>query len=297
MAKKETEPTTAMATVEDTSSALMQIGDLTGTMDRPSDIDPNDLSGTEDIGANEIKLPRLCIAQGLSPQMMPGDGKYIEDLKLFQMFNDVTGEIYGAGPLMVVPVLRDVKRIEFDPNDKKVPLDRDVPANDIRTKWTASVPGGKKDVPPAATEFVEFVCMLLRPGKAPEPIVVSIKTTNKHQRFAADRWTTFIGLRGAAIYRGMYQISSKFEKGKTKDGQETTFGVFIVKNAGFIPTEKIVDGKPVKNAAGIALLEMAKQFHESLHGKTITIAREGDDDPDSFDTAAMDAAAASAPRM
>lgn len=260
---------------------LSILSDIEPTLDRPSDIDPSDLAGTQDIRADEMRLPRLGIAQGLSPQMMPGDGQYIDGLKLFQMFNDLTGEIYGPGPLRVVPVRRSVTRIEFDPNDQKVPLDRDVPAGDPRLKWSSSVPGGPKDTPPAATEFVEFVCLLLRPKKAPEPIVVSIKTTNKFQRAAAERWTTFIGMRGAAIYRGMYDISSKYEKGKTKEGQETTFGVFVVRNAGFIPTEKLVDGKPVPNPAGLALVEMAKQFHEQMEGKTIDINREGED-PDSF---------------
>ncbi len=286
------EPNETGLSVQGSSALMAAIGDLTGDLERPSDLDPQDLSGTEEIGVNEIKLPRLTIAQALSPQMIPGDAKHIAGLTLFQMFNDVTGEVYGMGPLTVVPVLRHVTRIEFDPNDKKVPVDREVPAGDPRLKWTASTPGGKKDTPPAATEFVEFVCMLLRPGKQPEPIVCSIKATNKHQRFAADRWTTFIGLRGAAIYRGMYHVSTHGEKGKTKDGQDTTFGVFSIKNAGFIPTEKIVGGKTVVNEAGKLLLEMAKQFHESLAGKTITINR--NDDPDAFDPAAIEREAAAA---
>jgi len=248
---------------------------------KPKNIDPNDLAGTEDIDANEIRLPRLAVAQGLSPQMVPTESSFIKGLTLFEMFNDVTGEIYGNGPLTVVPVQRHVSRIQFDPDDAKVVLDREVPANDPRMQWSASVPGGKKDTPPAATEFVEFICMLLRKGKAPEPIVVSIKTTNKYMRQAAELWTTFIKLRGTAIYRGMYHITSKGEKGKTKEGQDTNFGVFVVKNAGFIP----------ETPAGNVLLEMAKQFHESLQGKTIVLQREPGDEPTSFDTAAMDAGA------
>lgn len=269
---------------------LSTLSSIEPTLDRPSDIDPSDLAGTEDIRPDEMRLPRLAIAQGLSPQMMPGDGQYIKGLELFTMFNDLTGEQYGGGPLLVVPVKRQVTRIEFDPNDQKVPIDRDVPAGDPRLKWSSSTPGGPKDTPPRATEYVEFVCLLLRPGKAPEPIVVSIKTTNKFQRAAAERWTTFIGMRGASIYRGMYHLSSKFEKGKTKEGQETTFGVFVVKNAGFIPTEKIVDGKAVPNLAGQALLAFAKQFHEQMENKIIDIQRENDD-PDAFDPAKLEMAA------
>lgn len=259
---------------------LAQLSDIAPAMERPSGLDPNDLAGTEDIGVDEVRLPRLGIAQGLSPQMIPTEGNYIKGLSMFEMFNDVTSAIYGNGPLVVVPVRRSVTRIEFDPNDRKVPLDREVPAGDPRTKWTKNAEG--KGEPPRATEFVEFVCILLRRGFAPEPIVVSIKTTNKYQRNAAALWTTFIKLRNTAIYRGMYHITSKSEKGKTKEGQDTNFGVFVVKNAGFIPTA---------TAAGQMLFTMAKNLHESLEGKTIVINR--DDTPDegdaSFDTAAMDA--------
>ncbi|KKM78483.1 hypothetical protein LCGC14_1359440, partial [marine sediment metagenome] len=74
-------------------------------------------AGTEDITADDLKLPRLAIAQGLSPQMLPDDSAHIEGLKLFELFNDLTDEIYGKGPLTFIVGRRQVKRIEFDPED------------------------------------------------------------------------------------------------------------------------------------------------------------------------------------
>jgi hypothetical protein len=260
---------------------LSSLSDIEPVALKPQTGDPLDLAGTEDIDPNEIRLPRLAVAQGLSPQMIPTEGTYIKGLELFTMFNDVTSEMYGNGPLTVVPVQRHVTRIEFDPLDQKVPLDREVPANDPRTKWTKNEKG--EGVPPRATEFVEFTCLLLRKGKAPEPIVVSIKTTNKYMRAAAELWTTFIKLRGTAIYRGMYHIISKAEKGKTKEGQDTNFGVFVVKNAGFLP---------IDTPAGAMLLSMAKDFYESLQGKTIIVNREGNDAGDtSFNVSDLEAGA------
>lgn len=259
---------------------LTTLGELTGTMERPKALDANDRSGTEGITQDEIQLPRLAIAQGLSPQLVPGEGKYIKGLTIGEMFNDVSEDIYGTGPLVVVPVMRHVTRIEFDPNDRKVPLDRNVPAGDPRLKWQGNEP-------PRATEFMEFVSLLIRPGKAPEPVVVSIKTTNKQQRAAAKLWTTYIATRNAAIYTGLYHVSSKIEKGKNKKGEDTLYGVFIVKNAGFIPLEN-KDGTP--HASGVALSKFAKDFHDSLAGKTIKVDREvgADDNDTSFDTATMD---------
>src|SRR5262245_13308533 len=84
------------------------------TSNRPNTL-AQELTGTEDIGPNDVRLPRLAIAQGLSNEMIPGDARYLPDLKLFDFFNDLSGEIYGQGPITFVPVRRDVRRIEFVP--------------------------------------------------------------------------------------------------------------------------------------------------------------------------------------
>lgn len=242
---------------------LTTLGGIEGTLERPKALDPNDLRGTEGITSDEIQLPRLSIAQGLSPQLVPGEGKFIKGLTIGEMFNDVTEEIYGNGPLIVIPIIRQVKRIEFDMNDRKVPVDRNVPPGDDRLDWHG-------EEPPRATTFVEFVCLLSRKGKEPEPVVVSIKTTNKYQSAAAKLWTTYIASRRAAIYSGLYKITSKIEKGQNKKGEATMFGVFIVKNSGFIP---------IDTPAGAALFNYAKGFYESLQGKDITLQpEEGDED-------------------
>jgi hypothetical protein len=211
-------------------------------------------------------LPRLGIAQGLSHQVTPGDGQYIEGLTLFDMFNDLTNEIYGKGPITFVPLRRDVKRMQFKPRAEGGGLlDPDVPPGDPRLGWRRGEGPNGEDLPPQATTFVEFVILLLRPGKAPEPIVLSIAGTNKHNRRASDQLTTFIKLRNAAIYAGLYTVDTKVPAKNDKG----TFGVPTIKNAGFIPKD---------TPAGAALFEFAKQFHESLEGKNIIVDREADVD-------------------
>lgn len=255
--------TDKIAPVLTDDQALALLGDVTGTMTRPASLDPTDKSGTEDIGAQDVRLPRLAIAQGLSPQVTPGDGQFIEGLALFDMFNDLTAEVYGKGPLTFVPVRRDVRRIEFTPRAEGGGMvDPDVPPNDPRLRWSKSSPEvAKADVPPAATTFVEFVILLLRPGKAPEPIVLSIKGTNKHNRRASDSLTTFIKLRNAAIYAGLYTVDTKVPAKNDKG----TFGVPTIKNAGFIPKD---------TPAGAALYRFAEDFHNALKGKVIVVERE-----------------------
>ena len=259
-----------------TTTDLATLGDITGTLTRPTSLDQS-RAGTEGITAEELRLPRLAIAQGLSPQVTPGDGQFILGLTLFDMFNDLTSEVYGKGPLTFVPLQRTVRRIEFTPRSQGGGIvDMDVPANDPRLRWSWSTEdhSGKADVPPAATTFVEFVILLLRKGAVPEPVVLSIKSTNKHNRRASDQLTTFIKMRNAAIYAGLYTVDTLVPAKNDKG----TFGVPTIKNAGFIP---------VDTPAGKALYTFAKEFHEGLAGKVVVVDREpGSDD---FDGAAMDA--------
>ena len=225
---------------------------------RPSFINPSDKTGTEDIGRDDLRLPRLVIAQGLSTQLIEGDSNYIPGLKMFDLFNDLTGEVYGKGPLKFIPVRRDVVRIEFDPNDRTKVLDRNVLANDARLSWDG-------DNPPAATKFTEFVALMIsdEEGRKPEPIIISIKETNKWMRRAAERLTGFVKFQDGPIYAGYKTVASKSEK-----NDSGTFGVFVFANAGFIQNE--------------SLYNYCAAFAASLEGKTINTTREAGDDSFEF---------------
>lgn len=266
--------------------------------ERRSFIPVNDKTGTEDIGANDIKLPRLAIAQGLSPQVIPGDSQYIPNLKLFEMFNDLSGEIYGTGPLYFIPLRREVRRVEFEPRVKGQQggggvIDRDVPPNDPRTLWTWSSPelkasGVKADVPPRATTFHEFVMLLLRPDGLPEMIVLSIAAKNKYNTRAAINLTSFIkqqamrGRQSAPIYGCQYTVESKSEK-----FNEGTAGVYVIKQAGRLddPTQ---DNESWARSA--KLFDYVRNVHASLEGKTFDVQREpGEDDEPAFDPATLEA--------
>lgn len=283
MAEKVTVTSQDIATVNASALApaptLADLGSITGVADRPTSIDPLDNAGKEDFRDDEIQLPRVTVAQGLHPQLVPSESKYIPGLAIGMMFNDVTEEIYGTGPITVVPIYRHITRIEFDKNDRNVVVDRDVPVGDARLQWSRGTGPDGEDEPPAATEFVEFVSLILRPGKEPDKAVVSIKTTNKEMRNAARLWTTYIDQRKGPIYSGLYRVSSTMVKGKNKKGQDTLYGVFVVKNAGYIPKD---------TPAGALLFEYAKSFHDAAQGKRIETAREGGDDTN-FDTDVYDA--------
>lgn len=235
---------------------LSDFGSIEGVSERPKTLDPNDKFGTEDIRADEIRFPRLVICQALTPQFVK---QTIPNLRMFDLFNDGTDEIYGKGPLRFIPLKRSTVRIEFDPTDQTKILDRNVPVNDPRLFW-------ENDKPPRATSFTEFACLLLIQGKKPQPIVISIKETNKYQRRAAERLTGFIKFQDGPIYSAFKTVSCGQEKQTNGPG---TFGVYEFANAGFIPKD---------TPAGAALYNYVKEFSEELASKTIDIQREPGDE-------------------
>jgi hypothetical protein len=244
-------------------------------MQRPQSLDPNDTTGTEDIDPNSIRMPRIGVAQGLSHEMTPGDTAYIDGLKLFDMFNTTSQEVYGKGPLTFVPITHEWRAIEFTPRSQGGGVvDLDVPKGDPRLKWTWSTPElkaskARADVPPCATEFEEFVVILLRKGKAPEPIMLSIPLKNKWNRNAANKLISAIALRRAAIYANVFSVDTSLP-GKNDKG---TFGVFTVKDHGFLPKDQPI---------GAAIYAHAEGLHHQLAGKTIVVQRASDDVDDSM---------------
>jgi hypothetical protein len=254
------------------------IGDVDLTQ-RPDFIPEGDRTGTEGITSEDIRLPRLGIAQGLSPQVTPGDGSYIKGLALFDLFNDSTSEVYGTGPLYFVAVRRDVRCIEFIPRNEGGGIrDLNVPRNDPRaTQWRqVEIDGVVKRLPPVATLFNEFVVLLLKKNGSEfttEPIVISVKSTNKYNRRAITDLNGYIKMHGSQgaksvpIYGVIYSIESKPEK-----NDRGTFGVPVFKQVGFVP--------PTLQS----VYEQAAEYAKSLEGKTIVIEREpGDESEASVD--------------
>lgn len=235
---------------------------------RPSWIPEGDTTGTT-VDPNEVRLPRLAIAQGLSPQMTPGTPQYLDGLKLFDLFNDLSGQIYGRGPLTFVPVRHDVRRIEFKSRaDGGGVLDPNVPADDPRMFWSEDAEG--KSVRPRATRFDEWVVLLLHADGSREPIVLSVSHTNKDNRNAARNLQTFIGLPHSRfgllpIYGKKYTIESAMAK-----NDSGTFGVPVIKPAGVLTDAD----------AGM----MAMTWCRSLEGKTVNVDRgRGDEDAPATD--------------
>lgn len=236
--------------VQDTDLAKADSTDLAA---RPSFL-PATTEGTEHITREDVKFPRLAIAQGLSDQLKKSHPKYIPGLSVGQLFNDLTGQIYGEGPLEFYIVRADPPRwVQFKPREEGGGMvDPDVPAGDPRTLWTTDPTNGGR-VKPIATMFYDYV-LCLWPSR--ELIVLSLKSSGiKH----AMSLNGLIKLRNAPLWGGKYSV-----KVMDEPGPQGPFPNFSIKSAGWVADEQV----------GQYLQKLFVEFQ----GRTIVIDREPGDD-------------------
>jgi hypothetical protein len=230
------------------------------------------------IKAEDMRMPRLAIAQGLSPAMIPGKPEYNEDLKLGQLFNSLTGDIYGKGPLMFAIAKRYPPRwVQFD--DERNMVDPNVDPNDEeRTSWRTDPETGERR-PPIATKFLDYVIVLL---DTMEPIALSCARSNIK---AASSLNGLIQMRkprnvaGKPIRIPEFGMKFTVETAMVPGPNNSTYGVFVFKNAGDLLNEP-------ETAAAM------RAFHDSFATKVIDIDRERHDEAgpsDSVEQAGGDA--------
>jgi hypothetical protein len=234
-------------------------------MARPSFI-PEGRKGAENIRKEDMQLPVLRIAQGLSPELEQGNPKFIDGLKVGDIYNSLTNTIYGKGPLTIVVVRADrPKGIEFRPREEGGGIiDPNVPLDDPRMEW------GEDGEKPQATKFYEYVTLLV-PIDVHNPMgsLVMLSLKSSGIKLTAKPLNGLIGLRNDPIYSMRYTLESvvqKFAKGSA--------GVFKVAQLGYIEDQ--------------ATYQAAESVYNLIKDVTFKVEREPGSDDGEDDTLATD---------
>ena len=75
-------------------------------------------SGLENIGAEDVTIPRLKILQAMSPEVNKHDGKYVDGASTGDIINTVTSTLYNENnPLVVLPVAYKRLFLEWTPRE------------------------------------------------------------------------------------------------------------------------------------------------------------------------------------
>ena len=213
--------------------------------------DENDTRGRDDFDQEDTLVPQIKIAQKTSPEIERGNAKYIKGLEFGNLFNSVTRENYGDGPIPFVVVRRNKNGIQFD-KDMKI-VDRNVPLDDPRLKWNG-------DQKPIATLFQNY--LILRADTL-EPMMLRLKST---QLKVAKQFNTLLKFLKGPIWSGQFELSSTTE---TFDAGAA--GVFVITPA----------GKPTASVAALAEM-LYDQTGDLMAQQVDHIAKEaeGECDPD-----------------
>lgn len=73
--------------------------------------------GKEDTRQDEMQIPFFTLLQGLSPEVQPGDAKYIDGARPGMLCNTLTAQLWaGDEGVLFLPIMRDPCYVEWRPN-------------------------------------------------------------------------------------------------------------------------------------------------------------------------------------
>lgn len=228
----------------------------------PADLIRDAGRGTENIGADDVRPPRLLICQAGSPQRKPDDAKQIVGLQELDMFNDLSGEIYGRGPLNFIVISSlGSRHIEFAPmSEGGGVIDYDVAPDDPRAQFTSE--NGKR-VKPVATKFYDYLAWL---PEQQELVALSMKSTQIKTAIKLNGLLKLpLRVNGAVIaeppaWARTFALETKMDKKDTY-----SWGSYNLKTIGVTPEET---------------RDICSTLADVYSKKRIVIEREDDPDPD-----------------
>lgn len=185
-------------------------------------------AGTEGMGQNDLIMPRLSIAQSLSPQLKKQNENFIEGLAVGDMFNTMSGEVYGT-EIKVVPLFFFTSFIEFKPISEGGGVIKmyqsivDVPPADLQ--FTQDAVSGEQ-VRPKVTEFKNWMSLIIQEGRKPEPVIISFKSSGLKD---CKKWNSFIRMTNLPAYAKVYTVESIHKNKGNLDweGLKVTPGPFV----------------------------------------------------------------------
>lgn len=234
----------------------------------PDYLKKGDNRGLEGTKQSDLNIPRLALAQALSPQVTDGDPNRIPDLKVGDLFNSVTGQIYGREVFVQILRKMPLRAMEFYPIDDGGGVkDPDVPLDDARLKWGNS--GNKKEDKPKATLFRDFIAVIL-----PTREMISLSFKSSGLTTAKTLWGLVV-MRNRAVFAGRYRISTGVEL------QPKPHQIYKVENADWVSEADAIAGESMMEAVNNITYEQIDRKNENL--------REPGDE--TFDPATMGGAA------
>jgi hypothetical protein len=210
--------------------------------------------GSENVGQDDIIIPRLEIIQALSPQVKEGDPGYMEDARPGMLINSVTKQLYGK-EVMVVPVVYTkqwlVWRKRKDKDGKAITGGFFGAFNSPNEAEDRMEREGGENNSIEVIDTPQHLCLLVnfQSGSVDEVMISMPRTKAKISR----QWNSMIRLAGGDRFARCYRVTSGLEKNSA--GQD--YYNFVVAQSGF----------PAK-----VLYDRAEKLYEQIQAGARTVA-------------------------
>lgn len=185
--------------------------------------------GSEDVGMEDLAIPRLEIIQALSPCRKKTDPSYIDGAEEKQLYNNVTREMYGES-VLVVPVTFKKQYLVWKDRDSGGGFRGDFNDAESANQQIVSLVNSGDNGPFEAVDTAQHICLLVRPNGKTEEIAISM---SRSKLKVSRQWNSMIRLFEGDRFSRMYVISAVDDK-----GEKGEFYNFQVKPAGF-PSKEV----------------------------------------------------------
>lgn len=180
--------------------------------------------GSENVGVEDIIIPRLEIVQALSPCKKRNDPMFIDGAEDGMLYNNVTKELYGDDVLLLPIFFRKEYLIWKD--RQKGGGGNDGFRGSFSTPESAAA--RVDELEGDGDDFLQIVdtaqqfCLLVHGGDRIEEVVVSMARSKMK---VSRRWNSLIRLTGGDRFSRIYKMATAEEKGKK--GEYYNFNVEV----------------------------------------------------------------------
>lgn len=243
----------------------------------PSHVNVNSTRGQENVGTDDISLPRLDVAQDISKQIKRKDPAYIQGAEAGDLFNTVTNDLYGSS-VYFVPVYFKKEFLIWKKQNAGGGFKGSFPTADLAAREFASQGYESVDheVVPTSVHFGIVVHIAQDGEMTTEQLVISMsKSKNKASRML----NTLCRIQGGDRFSQTYEVSSILDR--NAQGQE--YWNLAFKRLGYTPKAVYMEAEAMYKSVSAGEAKAAHgetekpQPNRSSNGDTTQTQEEEDD--------------------
>lgn len=196
------------------------------------EINQNDTRGNEEVGSEDLTIPRIELCQALSKCRKKNDASFIPGIEEGQFYNNITRQIYG-GTIVVIPVLFMKEFLLWRDQDLGGGFGGAYPTMDEAN--IALTTQEKSDEWEAVSTNQQFVLVRASDGSLEEAVISMAKSKNK----VSKDWNSLIRINGGPRFSRCYELRGV----EAQNAQAQDYYNIAVSNFGFVDAETFDAGE------------------------------------------------------